>query len=200
MTKADTAHVRNVSMTSSKSGGTFSRPQKDSSVVLMTPDNANEPISLGYSSDAKADEHISSKNIQDSGIHSAGGVALNFTRNRAGQDYSKVSLQSNDKQGRVSEVALGGEPTASHQEGFTKNTFSDTYPNLEGIIKRSVDSALDIAAGDIELDHSGIEKISISRKDGRDSYSRTTNANTHLERYFVKNFSENKEDGKKCIR
>ena len=194
--KADTAHVRNVSMTSSKSGGTFSRPQKDSSVVLMTPDNANEPISLGYSSDAKADEHISSKNIQDSGIHSAGGVALNFTRNRAGQDYSKVSLQSNDKQGRVSEVALGGEPTASHQEGFTKNTFSDTYPNLEGIIKRSVDSALDIAAGDIELDHSGIEKISISRKDGRDSYSRTTNANTHLERYFVKNFSENKEDGK----
>ena len=192
--KEDVAHVRNVALTSSKTGGTFSRPQKDSSVVLMTPDNANEPISLGYSSDANADEHISSKNIQDSGIYSAGGVALNFTRNRAGQDYSKVSLRSNDKQGKVSELSLGGEPTRTHQDGFTRNTFSKDYPNLEGIIKRSVDSALDIAAGDIELDHSGIEKTTITKKDGRDSYSRTVTADTHLERYFVKNFSENAEE------
>ena len=192
--KEDLAHVRNVALTSSKTGGTFSRPQKDSSVVLMTPDNANEPISLGYSSDASADEHISSKNIQDSGIYSAGGVALNFTRNRVDQDYSKVSVRSNDKQGRVSELSLGGENTATHQDGFTRNTFSKDYPNLEGIIKRSVDSALDIAAGDIELDYSGIEKTSITKKDGRDSYSRTVTADTHLERYFVKSFSENSEE------
>jgi hypothetical protein len=192
--KEDVAHVRNVALTSSKTGGTFSRPQKDSSVVLMTPDNASEPISLGYSSDANADEHISSKNIENSGIYSAGGVALNFTRNRAGQDYSKVSLRSNDKQGRVSELSLGGEPTRTHKDDFTRNTFSEEYPNLEGIIKRSVDSALDIAAGDIELDHGGIEKTSITKKDGRDSYSRTVTADTHLERYFVKSFSENSEE------
>lgn len=190
--------ARNVSLSSSKTGGVYSSPQSDSRIILATSDNNQDFVSIGFSSDAKADEHVSSKNIQDSGISSAGNVGLNFTRNRAGQDYSKVSLHSKATTGKVSELALGGENTTSHTDDFTRNTFAQDYPNLEGIIKRSVNSALDIAAGDIELNYGGVESVNITKDydDGRvtDSYKHTTTANDYVDRYFIKSFSENKQD------
>ncbi|MEY8765662.1 MULTISPECIES: hypothetical protein [Francisella] len=192
----DLSYTRNVSLSSSKTGGVYSSPQSDSRLVLATSDNNREYVSLGFSSDATADEHVSSKNIQDSGIYSAGNVGLGFTRTRAGQDYSKVSLYGQSSEGKVSELGLGGENTTSHNDDFTRNTFSNDYPNLEGIIKRSINSAIDIAAGDIALNYGDIENITVDKRTtsdkATDHYRHTINSDNYLHRYFIKNFSENK--------
>ncbi|AIT08781.1 hypothetical protein LO80_01510 [Candidatus Francisella endociliophora] len=193
----EVSFARNVSLSSSKTGGVYSSPQSDSRLVLATSDNNQDFVSIGFSSDVTADEYVSNKNIQDSGIHSAGNVALNFTRTRAGQDYSKVSLQSKATTGKISELSLGGQSTTKHTDDFTRNTFASEYPNLEGIIKRSVNSALDITSGDIELNYGDVESVNITKEyDDKvtDHYKHSTTTNDYIDRYFIKSFSENKQD------
>jgi hypothetical protein len=199
---AQVGYARAVGLSSSKEGGYHGRFQNDTRLILDSSDNDDQGrISLGNTGGVTAREITTNSNFEESGIVSAGGVGLGLLRNRAGVDYSKLSLYSKDTNGQKSELSLGNIRSGDSENDFIKNNYETSRPNLEGIIQKSVSHAIDIGSGGYEHQVADNEFISVGT-DITDDKKKTFHKDTkktdyYLQRYYVKSFAENEADSTK---
>lgn len=182
--------ARQVVLSSSKEGGHYSNFKKSTRLLVATSDNNDQDrVALGHTSTVRADELVKSSNFEDNGVISAGGVGLAIRRNRAGNDYSKVSLYSQDYKKRLSELSLGGFRTTIEDDDFIREFYKTDRVNLEGIVERSVSNNLDIASSAYRHNISDLSNITVA-EDDKNTYTSEELASNYLYRYYAKSFAE----------